>query len=134
MLFPSVKGCASAYARGCVGILVCLQSTLTLLIQSGQAVFLLVTAMATDVQPNHCQARSLSHLVFNNRRIKNRIIESLRLERISKIIQSSHQPNPPCPLTMSISATAPWFWSTSLGSCATASPLFQRGNYSLYPA
>ena len=63
-----------------------------------------------------------------------RIIEPPRLEKISKIIQSSHQPNPPCPLTMSISATSPCSLNTardsdcptSLRSCATASPLILR--------
>jgi len=41
------------------------------------------------------------------------IIESLRLENIPKIIQSNHQPTPPRPMIVSLSATPPWFLSTS---------------------
>jgi len=55
-------------------------------------------------------------------------IESLRLEKTTKIITSNYQPNPPCPPSTSLSATSPWFFNTStdsdfttsLGSCASA--------------
>jgi len=61
-----------------------------------------------------------------------RMVESLRLEKASEIIQSN--PTPPCPLTTSLSATSPCSLNTSrdgdpttsLGSCATASLLFWR--------
>ena len=70
-----------------------------------------------------------------------RITESLRLEKNSKIIQSNHHPTTPCPLTTSLSATSTQFLNTSrdsdatmsLGSCATASPLFWRRHFSCYP-
>ena len=41
-----------------------------------------------------------------------RIIESLRLEKTSMIITFNPNPSPPCPLTMSLSATSSQFLST----------------------
>ena len=57
---------------------------------------------------------------------QSRITESLRSKKTSEITRPSL-----CPLTTSVSATSPQFWNTprdgdpttSLGSCATASPL-----------
>lgn len=45
------------------------------------------------------------------------IIESLRLDKISKVIWSN--PSPPCPLTMFLSATSPCFLKTCRDSVST---------------
>ena len=42
-----------------------------------------------------------------------RIIESLRLKKITRIPESNPSPSPPCPLAMSFSATSPRFLTTS---------------------
>ena len=75
-------------------------------------------------------------LVYKIIRVRDsvRIIESLMLEKTSKIIQSNRLPIP----TTTLSATSPWFLytsrdgdsPTSLGSCAPASPFFLRRFFS----
>lgn len=66
-----------------------------------------------------------------------RIIESLRLEKTTKITTHISNPPPPCPLVMSLSATSP-LW-IHLGTttppcpwtvCANTLPLFVRRNFS----
>jgi len=50
-----------------------------------------------------------------------RIIESLRLEKTSKAIQSNSNQSPPCPLTTSLSATSPQLLNTPRdGDCTTS--------------
>jgi len=49
---------------------------------------------------------------------ENRITESLRT--IIKIVQSDHKSTPPCPLTVSLSATSTWFLNTSRDGDPTA--------------
>ena len=48
-----------------------------------------------------------------------RTIESLRLEKTSKVIMSNHQHTPPCPLPTSLSATSPWLWNSPRDSDPT---------------
>jgi len=45
-------------------------------------------------------------------RVVHGVIESLRLEKTSKITNFNPSPIPPCPLTTSLSATSPQFWNT----------------------
>jgi len=57
-----------------------------------------------------------------------RITESLKLgKENTKIIQCKHHPSPPCPLTVSLSATFPYFLNTSRDSDSPTSlgSLFQ---------
>jgi len=44
------------------------------------------------------------------------MIESLKLEKTTKIIKSNISPLPPCPTTVSLSATSSQFWNTSRDS------------------
>jgi len=57
-----------------------------------------------------------------------RITASLKLEKTSTITQTDQQPTPPCPLTKSLRATSPWFFSTFTDSDSTTSlpSLFQN--------
>ena len=48
-------------------------------------------------------------------------IDSLRLEKTTKFIMPNVNPSPPCPLTMSPSATSPRFWNTSRDGDSTTS-------------
>jgi len=48
-----------------------------------------------------------------------RITESLRLEKTSKI--PKHNPSPPLPLTISLSAPSPWFLDTTRDGDSTTS-------------
>jgi len=67
-----------------------------------------------------------------------RITESLRLEKTSRITKSNSRPSSPCPLPTSLNATTPWFLNTSRDSdsttpwaaCESAWPLFRRRNVS----
>ena len=52
---------------------------------------------------------------------RNRITESLRLEKISKITKSNHQPTPTMPTDHVLSATSTRLWNTSRdGDCTTS--------------
>ena len=63
-----------------------------------------------------------------------RIIELLRLEKTSQVTKSKPNPAPPCPLTMSLSATSPHSLNTSrdgdstmsLAAYAKALPLYLK--------
>ena len=92
------------------------------------------SSFPNSLQPLQTSILSLLPRPFNRR---NRITESLRLEKTSHP-QVQPQPTPPCPLTTALSATSPWLYNTSrdgdsttsLGSCATALPLFWRRSVS----
>jgi len=49
-----------------------------------------------------------------------RITDPLRLEKTCKIIESNHQPTPPCQLTTSLSATSTWLNTSRDGDCTTS--------------
>ena len=42
-----------------------------------------------------------------------KIMQSLRLESTTQLIQSKPNPIPPWPLPTTLSATSEWFWNTS---------------------
>lgn len=46
----------------------------------------------------------------------------VKVGKANKIIKSNHQPDPPCTLTVSLSATSPWFFNTSRDDDSTGQP------------
>ena len=114
---------AGAWSRGCSGLLLSVWHPISRWKRKPHTLELAAALCTTPQASIHAAGSSGNH----------RIIVSLRLEKMSRIITSNSKSSPPCPLTTSLSATSPWFRNTSRdGDSTTSLGMKERGKKQIW--